>query len=87
MAVVFLHTESENFVVVEIFFSLRKEFIYSVLYCSIAYHTSSVLFSDSFLFFSFHLSYFPFCHVRNSLITNNFTSTSIYKLAIYWISI
>ena len=69
MAVVFLHTESENFAVVEIFFSLRKEFIYSVLYCSIAHHTSSVLFSDSFSFVlvTFHLSSFLFCHVRNSL--------------------
>ena len=52
---------------------------------------SSVLFSDSFLFLfsvTFHLSSLLFCqHVRNSLITtNNFTSTSIYKHAIYWTS-
>ena len=70
MAVVFLRTGSANFVVVEIIFSRRKEFRLSVLYCSIAYQTSSVLFSDSIfiLFGDFPPFLFAFDHVRNSLI-------------------
>ena len=55
MAVVFLHMESEIFLLLWKCFRCRKEFIYFV-FC-IAHHTSSVI-SVTFLFFSmtFHLS-------------------------------
>ena len=67
MAVVFLHIESVNFVVVEVLFSLRKEFIHSVLYCSIAYCRLSFLVTAFILFGD--IPPFPpfFCDVRKSI--------------------